>query len=75
MNTTRVSLITNPNRTGAWASQTTTYEFEGAISMLTESNILNCLARNATTTKSGERMPNPITQVRFTSTDYTQPRR
>ena len=70
MNTSRVSLITNPNHTGAWASQTTTYKFEGAINMLTESNLLNCLARNATTTKSRERVANPITGVRFTSTDY-----
>ena len=68
----KFSIITNPNGIGAWGPETTTYEVEGPINALTESDIRACLARNATTTKSGARVANPITGVRFATSTYAR---
>ena len=69
---TKISIITNPNGIGAWGSETTTYDFDGPASLLTESDIRACLAHHKTTTKSGERVANSITGVRFAGPRYSR---
>ena len=69
---TKISIITNPNGIGAWGPETTTYDFDGPASLLTESDIRACLSRHKTTTKSGARVANAITNVRFANSTYAR---
>lgn len=69
---TKISIITNPNGIGAWGHETTTYDFDGPASLLTESDIRACLSCHKTTTKSGERVANAITRVKFSNPTYAR---